>query len=98
MRWRLIVLGLLAVALGVLVGICVHGSAELSYLGQKVFTESTPQPTVAQQEAATRAFQQSAVLQVLILPLAMGSLSCALAIPAILATRWNLRESRMNGL
>ena len=94
MRWRLIVLGLLALALAVSFALCTHASVDLSFRGQQVFS-GAQQPTQKEQDEATRLFRQSSALQLVGTPLATGSLICALAIPAVLGRRWQLREDAM---
>ncbi|MEO6534217.1 MAG: hypothetical protein ABIO06_11670 [Pseudolysinimonas sp.] len=94
MRWRLAVLGLLSVALGVGFVLCTLSTAEMSYRGQQVFNNSQQQqPSPAQQADADRLFRQSSALDLALTPLAIGSLVCALAIPAVLGRRWQVREA-----
>jgi hypothetical protein len=94
MRWRLIVLGCLAVALAIGCAVCASAASDLSYRAQQFYTDvSQSGPTAAQQAAQTRMFQQSWGLQLLMTPLAAGSLISGLAVPAVLARRWQLREA-----
>jgi hypothetical protein len=51
---------------------------------------------LAQQEESDRLWQQSAGLSLLVTPLAVGSLVSALAVPGVLARRWQLRERSLS--
>lgn len=93
MRWRMIVLGLFAVAMAAGCAVCMTASADLSYRAQRIFGDvQTHPPTLAQQEESDRMWQQSSGLSLLVTPLAVGSLVGLLAIPAVLARRWQPRE------
>jgi len=93
MRWRLIVLGALAVLLAIGCVLCATGAVDLAYRAQQVFGDVTQtQPTLEQQDESNRLYQESFGLQLLTTPLAVGSLGSALAVPLVLARRWQLRE------
>ncbi len=93
MRWRLIVLGCLAVALGVGCALCASAAVELEHRAQLSFSDVQQNPpTIEQQAASDRMYQQSYGLQLLMAPLAVGSLASALAVPALLGRRWQQRE------
>jgi hypothetical protein len=94
MRWRLIVLGCLAVAMAVGCLMCGYAATDLAYRAQQVFgdVQQNP-PTPEEQAASNRMSQESWGLQLLMTPLAAGSLISALAVPAILGRRWQLRET-----
>jgi len=94
MRWRLIVLGALAVGFGIGCVVSTTAAVDLSFRAQQVFGDQQEhQPTVEQMDESNRLYQQSNGLQLLMTPLLVGSLSCALAVPVVLARRWQLRES-----
>lgn len=92
MRWRLIVLGVLAVVLGIVVAVALFGAAELSSRSQRIYSAAGESvPTQKQQDEANRLIQQAGGLEQLITPLATGSLACGLAILLVLGRRWQLR-------
>jgi len=93
-RWRLIVLGCLAVALAALLAVCGNAAVDLNYRAQQMYNDAPGnQPTQAQMDESTRLYQESWGLSILLTPLAAGSLISALAIPAVLGRRWQLREA-----
>jgi hypothetical protein len=93
MRWRLIVLGALAVAFAIGCILTANGALDLSFRAQQVWSDVQQNPpTRAQMDDSNRLSQQSFGLQLLVTPLAAGSLMGALAIPAVLARRWQVRE------
>jgi hypothetical protein len=93
MRWRLIVLGALAVAFAIGCILCANGALDRSFRAQQVWSDVQQNPpTNSQMDEANRLSQQSYGLQLVVTPLASGSLMSALAIPAVLARRWQLRE------
>ena len=93
MRWRLILLGALAVAFAVGCVLCTNAAVDLSYRAQQVWgdVQQNP-PTRRQMDEANRLSQQAYGLQLLMTPLAAGALMGALAIPTVLARRWQVRE------
>ena len=94
MRWRLIVLGCLAIALAIGCAALANVAVDLSYRAQQIFTNAQEnQPAPSQMDLSTRLWQQSYGLTLLLTPLAAGSLISALAIPAVLGRRWQLREA-----
>jgi len=93
MQWRLIVLGALAIAFAVGCVLCTSVAVDLSYRAQLVWGDVQQKPpTRSQMDEANRLSQQAYGLQLLVTPLAAGSLMSALAIPAVLARRWQVRE------
>lgn len=93
MRWRLIVLGLLAVALGAGCALSAMGAVDAEFRAQEIFGDPQTPPSIEQQDASNRMFQQSYGLQLLMMPLAFGSLGSALAVPVVLGRRWQLRQA-----
>ena len=91
---RLIVLGALVLLLGIAVAVCTWGSLELMSQMQVIY-EGTQQPSQKQMDAADALATQAYTLQLLVTPLAVGSLLSALAVPIVLARRWQLREQRL---
>ena len=95
MRWRVAVMIAMAMLLGAGALLCTVQASALSDVGQRVYQDvGQNQPTDAQQEAASVAFQASSALQVLITPLAVGSLLAVIGVLMVLAIRWHrLRAS-----
>lgn len=94
MRWRLIVLGALAVAFGIGFAVCTNAAVDLSFRAQAAYGDvQNNAPTIEQMDESNRLYQESWGLQLLMTPLTVGSLSCALAVPAVLGRRWQLREA-----
>ena len=93
MRWRLIVLGCLAVALASGSAACGNAAVDLWSRAQLIYGNGQTQPTQAQMDASTRMYQEMSGLSMLMTPLAAGSLFSGLAIPAVLGRRWQLREA-----
>ena len=94
MRWRLIVLGVLAVAFATGCAVCATVAVDLSFRAQQVYGDvQETSPTIEQMDESNRLYQESWGLQILMTPLVVGSLSCALAVPAVLGRRWQLREA-----
>jgi len=94
MRWRLIVLGVLAVAFAIACVICTSVAVDLSFRAQQAYGDAQDNiPTIEQMDESNRLYQESWGLQILMTPLVVGSLSCALAVPAVLGRRWQLREA-----
>jgi len=91
MRWRLIVLGLLALVLGVGCALCAMGAVDAAFRAQEIFGDPQNPPGIEQQAASNRMYQLSYGLQLLTTPLAFGSLASALAVPAVLARRWQVQ-------
>lgn len=95
MRWRLIVLGVLAITLAVVTWLCVRVCGEMFADGQQIYTTSGGnQPSQKVMDAATRLFQTAAALQQLVTPLATGAILSGLAVLLILARRWQLLDAR----
>jgi len=93
MRWRLILLALLTIAMSLGCAASVNAAADLGYRAQRVFVDvQNDPPSQAQQDESNRLSQESLGLQLLVMPLAFGSLAGALAITLVLARRWQLRE------
>ena len=89
MRWRLAVLIAMAVVLGAAALLSIVQASALSEVGQHVYQDlSQNEPTIAQQEAATRAFQASSALQLLSTPLVAGCLLAVIGVVMVLAIRW----------
>jgi hypothetical protein len=94
MRWRLIVLGSLAVALAIGCVLCTKTAIDLQFRAQHVFTgDQQSAPTIEQQSESDRLYFQSYGLQLVIAPLASASLASGLAVPAVLGRRWQVREA-----
>jgi hypothetical protein len=93
MRWRLIVLGLLAVVLGIGCALSALGAVDAAFRAQEIFGDPQNPPGIEQQAESNRMYQLSYGLQLLMTPLAFGSLASALAVPAVLGRRWQLREA-----
>jgi len=94
MRWRLIVLGCLAIAMAIGCVASTNATMDLQYRAQQIYGHSDQsQPTQAEMDKATRLSQQAWGLSILVTPLGSGSAISALAIPAVLARRWQLREA-----
>lgn len=89
MRWRLTVLIVMAVLLGVGTAFCIVESSTLSSAGQRIYQDvGQNQPTVAQSEAANQFFQASGALQELSTPLAVGTMLAVIGVLMVLAIRW----------
>jgi len=89
MRWRVAVMIAMAVLLGAAALLCIVESSTLSSAGQRIYQDvAQNQPTIAQQEAANKAFQASSALQVLSTPLAVGILLAVVGVLVVLAIRW----------
>lgn len=88
MRWRVAVMIAMAVLLGAAALLCIVQSSTLSSAAQRIWNSGQNQPTVAQQEAANRAFQAASGLQELSTPLAVGSLLAVIGVVMVLAIRW----------
>jgi hypothetical protein len=94
MRWRLIVLGCLAVAFAVGFVLCTVTSLDVSDRAQEVMGNlQTTAPTDEQQAESFHLYQQSFGLTLLMPPLFVGALICGMAVPAVLGRRWQLREA-----
>lgn len=93
MRRRLIVLGLLAIALGFGCALAAVGAVDASFRAQEIFGDPQNPPSIQQQDASNRMFQQSYGLQLLMMPLAFGSLASTLAVPVVLGRRWQVRQA-----
>ena len=93
MRWRLIVLGALAIAFAVACVVSTNAAVDLSFRAQEAYQDlQNDPPSIEQMDESNRLYQQSWGLQLLMTPLAVGSLSCALAVPAVLGRRWQRRQ------
>jgi len=94
MRWRLLVLGALAILLAVGGVLCGNAAIDLEMRANAVYSDvqNTP-PTISQMDEATRLSQESYGLGLLMTPLAAGALMCGVAIVAVLALRWQRREA-----
>jgi hypothetical protein len=93
MRWRLIVLAGLAVALAIGCVVCTTGAVDYYFRAQQVYGDVQVQnPTAAQEAESFRLYQHSYGLQLLMTPLAAGSLIFAMAVTAVLGRRWQRRE------
>ena len=89
MRWRVAVMIAMAVLLGAGALLCIVESSTLFDAGQRVYMDvGQNQPTVAQQEAASRLFQAGTSLQLLSMPLAVGGLLAVVGVLMVLAIRW----------
>ena len=89
MRWRVAVMIAMAVLLGAAALLCIVQSSTLSSAGQRIYQDVGQNgPTVAQQEAANRAFQASSALGLLSSSLAVGSLLAVVGVLMVLAIRW----------
>jgi hypothetical protein len=88
MRWRVAVMIAMAVLLGAAALLCIVQSSTLSSAAQRIWNSGQNQPTVAQQEAASQAFQASSALGMLSTPLAVGSLLAVVGVLVVLAIRW----------
>jgi hypothetical protein len=94
MRWRLIVLGVLTIAFGIGCAACANAAVDLSFRAQQIYGDvQQNSPTIEQMDESNRLYQQSYGLQIMMTPLAVGSLSSALAVAAVLGRRWQLREA-----
>jgi hypothetical protein len=94
MRWRLIVLGGLAVAFAIACVFCSTAAVDLSFRAQQAYGDGQQQgPTIEQMAEADRLYRLTYSLQLLMTPLATGALTCGLAITAVLGRRWQLREA-----
>ncbi len=87
MRWRVAVMIAMAVMLGAGALLCIVESSTLYDAGQRVYVGQN-QPTLAQQEAASRLFQAGSALQLLSTPFAVGSLLAVVGVLMVLAIRW----------
>ena len=98
MRWRLIVLGGLAVVLAAFSEYCVWQAGALLDRGQKMYQVVDPSgPSQAVQEAANRLFQSGYVLQQLVTPIATGAVVSGLAVLILLARRRQLQDLDRSG-
>jgi hypothetical protein len=89
MRWRVVVLIAMAVVLGTGALLSMVQASALASVGQRVYQDlSQSEPTIAQQAAASQAFQASSALQLLSMPLAVGSLLAVIGVLMVLAIRW----------
>lgn len=87
-------LGVLAAVFAVGCFLCTNATVDLSSRAQQLYGAGQENPpTTRQMDEANRLSQQGYGLQLLVMPLAAGSLMSALAIPAVLARRWQLREA-----
>lgn len=93
MLWRLIVLGCLAVGLAIGCVASMNAAIDLSFRSEQIYGDGQKQPTVAQMDASTRLSQEAWGLSMLVTPMAAGSFISALAIPAVLGRRWQVREA-----
>jgi hypothetical protein len=99
MRWRLIVLAGLAVALAAGCAFCTTTAVDLYFRAQQIYGNLQEQaPTAAQEAESFRLYQHSYGLQLLMTPLAAGSLICVLAVLAVLGRRWQVREAAASSI
>lgn len=94
MRWPLIAMAGMAVALAIIVAVSLLRAADLSWRSQQFYISADDQgPTQKQQDQARDLAQEASELQQLITPFSTGSLACGLGILFVLGRRWQLRPA-----
>ena len=92
MRWRSIVLAVLAIGLGIAAGLCIGTETRLYAAIDKVSsTWGNTGPTAAQAAKAGALNAQLTALGQFAGPIVAGSLLCAVALLIVLAWRWQTR-------
>ena len=96
MRGRLIALGGLAVLLAVGSVALAYAAAELQFAGQRIgLGLDAGAPTPADFVQQRFLFVLAGALESIIAPIATASLLALVAIPAVLARRWQLRRDQL---
>ena len=91
MRWRSVLLGALAIALGAAAAVCVATQIRLSVAMSSVFSTGDTGLTQAQVDKITDLSRQLSTVNQLDFPLVAGSLVCSVALLVVLAWRWQVR-------
>lgn len=91
MRWRSVLLGALAIALGAAAAVCVATQIRLNVAMSSVYSTGDTALTQAQVDKITALSRQLSTANQLDFPLVAGSLVCWVALLVVLAWRWQVR-------
>jgi len=93
MRWRSIVLAILAIGFGITAGVCIEVVIRLETAISAIYSGDANNLTAAQIASAAAMQAQGTALYLLTGPLVVGSLICLVGFLVVLAWRWQSRRS-----